>query len=307
MNGGWSGRSSGASSVQQHDTRTVVDDAWRSAAAAADASGVMIRTVETAADSHVVARVLAEIWPQPNGASQVEANLVRALAYAGNYISIAWTADGSSAVGACVAFFAPPAERHIHSHIAGVTSAYTGRGIGRAMKLHQRAWSLERDVVDMSWTFDPLIARNAHFNLVRLGAVVTDYLPDFYGVMADQRNSGQMSDRFVVTWPLMQPNVARTAAEPHPRARSTSPGFEVVRVVDGRPTLAPGLDSARERQGRAVLRIPDDYDELRVRDPERAAEWRAVVNDALRATIGATTWRITAFDRKAGYVMEAVR
>ena len=89
------------------------------------------------------------------------------------------------------------------------------RGIGRALKAHQREWAFAREVGTITWTFDPLIARNAHFNLAVLGARVTDYLVDHYGDMGDAINSGDESDRLHVAWHL---------ASPVPTHRATRPG-----------------------------------------------------------------------------------
>ena len=94
--------------------------------------------------------------------------LLRAFTKAGNYVGGAF--DGGRLVGACVGFFHAPAEDALHSHIAGVAPGLTGRNVGFALKLHQRAWALLRGVSEIAWTFDPLVSRNAYFNLVKLGA-----------------------------------------------------------------------------------------------------------------------------------------
>jgi predicted GNAT superfamily acetyltransferase len=275
----------------------LVESAWRDAEAAAAAAGVVVRTVATTAEAHEVSRILAEIWPQSNGASQIEPNLARALAHSGNYISIAWSADESRALGACVAFFGSPSDRHAHSHIAGVIASQTGGGIGIALKMHQRAWCLERDVLDISWTFDPLISRNAHFNLVRLGAVVSEYLPDFYGSMSDARNGGQTSDRLLVSWRL-EPTAADAPAVDHVQSPA------LVRLADGRPEVAAdAVDTIRQRSA-ATLLIPAEFEELRANDPAQAVLWREIVADVLALTLGSGDWRIAGFQRNTGYLLE---
>lgn len=276
-------------------SRDLIAGAWREAEAAAASAGVVIRTVATSAEAREVSSLLAEIWPLPNGASQVEPNFAWALAHSGNYVSLARAADGSRALGACVAFFGPPLQRHAHSHIAGVVAGSAGGGIGLALKLHQRAWSLERDVHDIGWTFDPLISRNAHFNLARLGAVVTEYLPDFYGPMTDARNGGQSSDRLLVSWPLDRTGARAGAAGEHPG---------LVLVADGAPSIVPDAPAILEAGSTASLLIPDDFEALRDADPAGAARWRAVVGEALSMALGGGRWRITGFHRGTGYLME---
>src|SRR6266542_3171738 len=89
-------------------------------------------------------------------------------------------------VGASVGFLHPAGGVFgLHSHITGVRAAARGRGAGFALKQHQRAWALARDLPVVTWTFDPLVRRNAFLNLVKLGAEVVEYLPDFYGPMGD--------------------------------------------------------------------------------------------------------------------------
>ena len=64
----------------------------------------------------------------------------------------------------------------------------------------------------MTWTFDPLVRRNAYFNTVKLAARPVEYLVDFYGEMTDEINAGQGSDRLLVEWPLLAPEVVSAAA-----------------------------------------------------------------------------------------------
>ena len=76
------------------------------------------------------------------------------------------------------------------------------RGVGYALKLAQRAQALELGIKVVRWTFDPMIARNAWFNLGKLGAVADRFHRDFYGAMTDVVNRGERSDRLVIRWAL---------------------------------------------------------------------------------------------------------
>src|SRR5205823_11838936 len=116
-------------------------------------------------------------------------------------------------------------------------------------KLHQRDWVLARGVTWIEWTFDPLIRRNAYFNLTRLGAVIVGYEPDLYGAMRDATNAGEESDRVVARWDLRAP-----AAPP----ADTSTG-EVI--------LAPGDDGSPSATA-------SDAPVLRAWIPERSEERR---------------------------------
>ncbi|MBL8205101.1 MAG: GNAT family N-acetyltransferase [Blastocatellia bacterium] len=96
---------------------------------------------------------------------------------------------------------------YIHSHMAGVLPAYQNCGIGRKLKLAQREDALARGIALIEWTFDPLRLRNAYFNLVRLGAVVRNYLPDVYGLVSSQLDGGRPTDRLLAEWWIGSPRV----------------------------------------------------------------------------------------------------
>ena len=144
------------------------DAAVQAADAAARAAGVQVREISALTELEAVYRLYADIWrPDPKN-PPVTSELLRAFSKAGNYVAGAF--DGDVLVGACVGFFGAPADEALHSHIAGVSGAARGRNVGFALKVHQRAWSLLRGVSAVAWTFDPLVRRNAYFNLVKLAA-----------------------------------------------------------------------------------------------------------------------------------------
>lgn len=87
-----------------------------------------------------------------------------------------------------------------HSHIAAVLPAHQGRGIGEALKRAQAGWCRANGLNLMTWTVDPLEARNARLNIGKLGCVCRTYLVNCYGLMNDELNAGIPSDRFEVEW-----------------------------------------------------------------------------------------------------------
>ena len=177
----------------------LVDAAWASAAAAAERSGVIIRPLTELAEFVACDALFSGIWGRGDGAP-MPVNLLRALSSAGSYVVGAYA--GSEMLGACVGFWAAPDRPAMHSHIAGVTSAARGRDLGFALKLHQRAWALRCGVPVINWTFDPLIARNAHFNLRKLGGRPVKYAVNYYGEMPDAINAGDETDRMLLRWEL---------------------------------------------------------------------------------------------------------
>lgn len=205
-------------------------------------------------------------------------NLCRAIGHAGGYVVGA--SAGGELIGASVAFFGRDgAQPVLHSHITGAVPGVQGRGVGFALKLHQRAWSLERGVPVVVWTFDPLVARNAYFNLRKLGVVVSAYHPDFYGTMDDAYNGGDATDRCVATWQL---DGVRAPAPESGGPRFHASGAVTVLDIDGtgRPVIGAGPRGAVLR-----MRTPTDYHALRQRDRPRADAWRLAVRDVLGGAI----------------------
>lgn len=96
----------------------------------------------------------------------------------------------------------------IHSHMTAVLGEFRDRGVGRQLKLLQRKDALARGMNLVEWTFDPLEMRNAHFNLMRLGAIVRRFIPNCYGITPSPLHRGLPTDRLVAEWWLDSPRVA---------------------------------------------------------------------------------------------------
>ena len=143
--------------------------------------------------------LFAAIWGSAGQQVAMPVNLLRALIHSGNYVSGAWR-DGEL-VGAAVAFLGRrDGVSELHSHVAGVARSEQGSGVGYAIKLHQRAWAGRRGLARVVWTYDPLVRRNGWFNVVKLGARAVAYYPNLYGVMEDELNGTDETDRCLVSW-----------------------------------------------------------------------------------------------------------
>ncbi len=273
---------------------SVLDKAVQAADVAARAAGVAVRELTAIADLHNVVDLFATIWRRAES-PPVTVELLRAFTKAGNYVAGAF--DAGRLVGACVGFFHAPGGDALHSHIAGVAPAAAGRSIGFALKLHQRAWALLRGVPEIAWTFDPLVARNAYFNLVKLAACPVEYLPDFYGPLADAINRGEESDRLLLSWRLRDPAVELAGLGGVADAEIGADAVAALSVAeDGSPQ--PGeCDGAT-----SLVAVPQDIEGLRKTDPALAGRWRAAVRDVLTDLIG-QGGRIAGFDRAGWYVV----
>jgi predicted GNAT superfamily acetyltransferase len=160
-----------------------------------------------------------------------------------------------------------------HSHILAVLPGRHGRGTGQRLKQFQAQWCLERGIEVMTWTFDPLRARNAHLNLERLGATSRSYRPDHYGSMGDAQNSELETDRLLAVWQLRDRPTGPRAAPDFTRLPAA-----LARQEDGRPAEPDlTLDSPQ-----LLVGVPPDLDQLLLDDMPQALLWRARVRSVLQ-------------------------
>jgi predicted GNAT superfamily acetyltransferase len=278
----------------------LIAEAKEAAAGAAVRLGIDVRELRDPAAHEAASELLARIWRADSPDQLLNARMMRALAYAGNYVVGGFR--GGILIGAAVAFFGID---HLHSHITGVDPAAQSRGAGYAIKLHQRAWALDRRIESVHWTFDPLVRRNAFFNLHKLGARAVAYLPDFYGPMTDGINAGDTtSDRLYIQWDVASPEAVAAAAGDTREVdleAVTAAGADVAlgRDADGAPSPGKAVYDGRP----VLVAVPLDVESLRGSDPERAVRWRREVREALVGALDAG-YRITGMARDGWYLLE---
>ena len=248
---------------------------------------VTIRMLHTLAEATAVVRLFAAIWDAPEDQAPIDVSMVMAFAHSDCYVAGVY--EGEALIGGSVGFLGGRQREILHSHVTGVLDSRTSAGVGHALKQHQRDWALDRGLTTITWTFDPLIARNAYFNLTRLGGRLSEYLVDFYGPMTDGRNLGQPSDRAFVRWDLM------TAVPP-----GEWPELSAVLIIgpDGLPMFRPEMVSGSPVE----LIIPADIEALRRADPQAALQWRIALREAM-TTLLDDGWTVTGFRRAGGYVI----
>jgi predicted GNAT superfamily acetyltransferase len=257
---------------------------------AASQAGIEVRLLKTNADLDRVAALFCEIWDTPVGEVPISPHLLRALELAGNYLAGAFDPAGGL-VGASVAFATVSDPVELHSHITGVGKNNRG-GVGYALKLDQRAWALAHGICVVTWTFDPLVRRNAFFNLAKLGAVVDSYLENVYGEMTDGLNAGVESDRLFLRWHL----------DSGPVDAAAEGSRLVVADTTGLPArLRPGPDGAPvlgdvTRGGPFLVRTPPDIEALRRANPGLGRDWRLATRLVLEESLasGITVSGVTA-------------
>src|SRR5262245_23283846 len=146
-----------------------------------------------------------------------------ATTHAGGSLLLAFAAQGQP-VGFAYAFAALRGGiPHLHSDMLAVLPEHQKRGVGVRLKWAQRDAALAQGVSLITWTFDPLQARNAHLNLRRLGATALEFLPDFYGITTSALHHGLPTDRLLVRWDLNAPLVFERLARPEALAAGAAP------------------------------------------------------------------------------------
>ena len=205
---------------------------------------IEIRVAHTPADSALIADLFDKVWDVK---SMVSPEIMTASLHNGGYGSVIYI--DSRPVGAAFALVgrALPGLNgpNLHSHATGVLPEFVGKGIGEMIKRHQWDWAKENGFDTITWTFDPLVRRNAHFNVIKLGATVLGYHQNFYGELDDGINAGEQSDRVLVRW-----NVAGVAA---PQANTF----------------------VEPSQTAVVIETPADIEQLRKTDRVQSDGWRA--------------------------------
>jgi len=266
--------------------------AWEAAHAAAASAAVSLISLTTIADSVAVHALVSRVW----GEEELRPSLARAFQHAGCGVYGAADADGGL-VGFVLGFLGWNGGMHMHSHMLAVLPEWRSRGVGYSPKLAQRAACLEAGVDEARWTYDPLVTRNARFNLVKLGTVATSFFPDFYGEMTDRINKGDRSDRFEVRWRLGSERVGRAVS----RTARQPPAGPVLLACVGQGDMPRPKETGAQPEPGAVVELPPDHSALRAGDAALGLEWRETSARAFQACFDAglaAAW----IDRQGRYV-----
>ncbi len=185
------------------------------------------------------------------------------------------------------------------SHMAAVLPTYRDSGLGEQLKWAQREQALAQGLDLMTWTFDPLISRNAYLNIAKLGAVCRTYVRNIYGPEPEDPHGELPSDRFRVDWWLKAPTVvARRAGQA--QLPTASALLATAPLVNPDP-LDPVIEPIGER---FLLRIPLDSVALSASDIVRARAWRYQLR-ALAEAAFAAGYQVCAYARheEAGFYL----
>ncbi len=205
---------------------------------------IVIKLLSTFPELTQARAIFDSVWLMDTG-TEITPNLLQAMVHSGAYLSGAFI-DGKC-VGAAFAFPATTSGLHLHSHMTAVLDGFRDQGIGSALKIDQWKWAKKNNYKEITWTFDPLIARNAKLNLIKLGVDISAYYPNFYGDMPDALNAGDESDRVMASW----------------------------KVVGDQPVAKSVIKNPSDSDIR--IKIPEDIVAIRSEDISESLKWRRKV------------------------------
>ena len=216
-------------------------------------SQISILELDSHAQQDLGRNIFDTTWSMEAG-TEITPNLLQAMVHCGSYLSGAFIEN--KIVGAAFAFPATNNGLHLHSHMTAVLDEYRDQGVGYALKIDQWNWAKRNYYSSLSWTFDPLVRRNAKLNIIKLGVDISSYYPNFYGAMPDALNAGDESDRLMVSW--------RTDINtPKARELITHPKSDDI-----------------------LIEIPEDIVAIRSKNQSESMKWRRQVRDQFLAAFG---------------------
>lgn len=221
-------------------------------------------------------RALEDVQVQAWGYSDREvlpATMFRIGAYTGGVVLGAYPTDEASPLPFGLAYGFPAlrnGQLWHHSHLLAVQPGWRGSGAAVALKLAQRQRALAQGLTRMTWTFDPLVARNARLNLGKLGARAVSYHPDWYALGTD-RATAFPADRLMIEWDLTRPPATRPAPPPQGQ-----------RALEGKGEH-PGVPRLNLDGEQVLAEVPTQVDGL---GAEARLAWRHALREALSTYLG---------------------
>jgi predicted GNAT superfamily acetyltransferase len=233
-------------------------------------SNISIRPLTSLPDQDLGRMIFDKTWAMDAG-TEITPNLLQAMIHSGAYLSGAFV-DGEC-VGAAFAFPATTGGLHLHSHMTAVLDSFRDKGIGYALKVDQYKWAKQNNYKEITWTFDPLVARNAKLNVLKLGVDISAYYPNFYGDMPDELNAGDESDRVMAS----------------------------LKVVGDTPTSRSVISTPDKSA--VLIAIPDDIVAIRGKDLAENLRWRRSVRDEFVSAL-ARGGKVIGFSANNEYVVQ---
>ncbi len=244
-------------------------------------STITIRSPNSPAEFRDLQEVQRRAWGIVDDSYILPLSTMISVHYYGGIVLGAFTLTGE-AVGLSFGFLGRIHERIcLYSQLTGVIPEQQGTGLGTRLKYAQRDFCRAQGIDLIAWAFDPLQARNAHFNIQKLGAISRRLIPDMYGPRTDALNAGVPTDRMIAEWEIdAEPVPTLTDGEIRDLPRVIRPGPFGNRADI--PTDAwPPPWSDMPKGPRSLLEIPADINAMRRDRPRDAEYWKRLVTNAL--------------------------
>lgn len=230
----------------------------------------MIKKVATMEEAALCRGLAAQVWGEPAACSVAQMSVH---AKYGGVLLLA--VEAGTPVGFLFSFPALyQGEWVLWSHETAVLPGYLHQGIGTKLKLMQRAEATKLGYDKIAWTFDPLVSRNAYFNLEKLGAAVSEYKINAYGMdETDNVNQGMETDRFIAVWDVDEDVNKRNETESLPANSTTEAGW-IEFAPDQTPLLRRDPSWLTNREMMVATDIPLNFEHLVAEDRKLAVAWR---------------------------------
>ena len=264
----------------------------------ADSGEFQIRTLRSLEDCRAVVAIQEEVWGRDG--ETVPASVLFVSAKRGGILlgaspSAIATANPAGSLTLEGFVWSMPGVREdgkrTHwSHMLGVLPRSRQHRIGEQLKWAQRERALEQGAELIEWTFDPLQAANAHFNLHVLGGLGVTYGVDIYGALSGPLHRGTPTDRLIVEWRIDAPHVRRRYEARQSAANSRFLSARTAEIADAAVAMElverdgwiqPGGVTRPRDDRRFLLPIPPRFLEMQQQDSNVALTWRLAVREVM--------------------------
>jgi len=257
----------------------------------------VIKILETPEDMTAVEALQRDVWPGSE-TDVVPAHMLITAVHNGGLVAGAFAEN--QLIGFVFGFpgleTTPDGPRPKHcSHMMGIHPNYRDSGVGYALKRAQWQMIRHQGLDHITWTYDPLLSRNAYLNISKLGAVCNTYRRSEYGDMRDGLNAGLPSDRFQVDWWINTRRVQSRLSK-RPRKPLKLDNFS---KADLQPLYSPL--ASRQADGWShppehfspleakltLAEIPSDFNALKQADFSLARDWRFFTREVFETAFAA--------------------
>lgn len=247
-----------------------------------DSTGIEIRPLDTLDELRACVRLQRDTWGA-EFSDTVPESILKVSQRVGGVAAGAFAPD-SALLGFVFGLTGVERGRIVHwSDMLAVRPEARNLGLGRRLKEYQRKAVRELGGDVIYWTYDPLVARNAHLNFNRLGVRLAEYVENFYGITDSVLHGGLPTDRLVVAWPTSDDEIeTRVASAERVRGSDDCRNGPIVT-----PEWIASASGASILPHCLRVEMPAEAETLIATAPADARRWRAAVRQSLQWCIAA--------------------